>query len=118
MSTESEIINALNSMGVFAKVRYLVAESDPDSVPTALPLAVLNAGTKDFAAFATFCGSGSVALESWVLNIYVSAESGAVGLRDLVEDVVEALLGIVMVDETVEAYDSELRAYTAELTLS
>lgn len=117
-STEQDIVDALVATGEFTKVRYLVADSDPDSTPTALPLAVLTDGGKDFSAFATMCGGGDVALENWVLNIYVSTESGAVGLRDLSSKVVLALVGIAMVDETTSTYDSELRAYTTEFILS
>jgi hypothetical protein len=117
-STEQDIVDALVAMGDFAKVRYMVADSDPDTAPTLMPLAVLTDDGKDFSAFATMCGGGEVALESWVLNIYVSTESGAVGLRDLTSRVVLALAGIAMVDETTSTYDSELRAYTTELLLS
>lgn len=118
MSTESDIVDALVATGAFAKVRYLVADSDPDSVPSVVPLAVLSDGGKNFAEFATMCGGGDVALETWFLNIYVASEAGATGLRTLLDTTRSALLGIAMIDDITESYDSELRAYTAELTLS
>jgi hypothetical protein len=109
-----EIIDAITALGLFVKVRYLVAEADSDLVPTDLPLCVLADGGRDYTIGATFCGS-SLFLQSYEMTLLARTAQEA---RDLAAAVQGALLGIVTFDSTIESYDSDLRAYAVEIQLS
>lgn len=114
MSTEQDIIAAITALGLFDKVRYLVAEADPATEPTLLPICVLADGGRNYEDYKTFCGS-DLFLQTYTLAILAET---ATQVRDLTGAVSAALVGIVTVDAVTEAYDPELRAYGAELVLS
>lgn len=114
MSTEDDILTAINSLNLFKKVRYLVAEADTELTPTQLPIFVLDDAGADLSQFATFCGT------DLMVHTYTGTIIGktAAEVRDLTTKVSIALKGIAALDSVAESYDSELRAYVAELTLS
>lgn len=114
MTTEQQIMDAINALNLFDKVRYLVAEADPATEPTALPICVLADGGRDYADFKTFCGS-DLYIQTYTLAILAQT---AQEVRDLTVSVSTALVGIVTVDAVTEAYDPDLRAYGAELVLT
>lgn len=115
MSQVSEIITAIAALGLFTKVRYLVAEADPDDVPTDLPLCVLSDGGKDFDGLKTFCGSGDLYIQSYEMVILAQASDE---LDTLIAAVQTALIGQITLDSATLSYDPDLRAYSAELTWS
>jgi hypothetical protein len=114
MSTETDILGPVQSLGLFKRVNYLVAPADSDLVPTQLPIFVLEDGGADTGQFATFCGTDLV-VHTYTATII--AETAA-QVRDLTGQVSIALKGIAALDGVTESYDSELRAFIAELTLS
>lgn len=114
MGQEADIIAAITATGLFAKVRYIVAESDPDTEPTVLPICVLGDAGKDFQDLQTFCGS-ELYIQRY--EMVILAESAA-EVSALTDSVSIALKGIVGIDGVVNTYDSELRAYSAEIEWS
>lgn len=115
MSQVSEIIAAITALALFTKVRYLVAEADPDDVPTELPLCVLSDGGRDFEGLKTFCGGGDLYIQTYEMVILAQASDE---LDTLIAAVQGALIGQVTLDSTSLTYDQDLRAYSAELTWS
>ena len=114
MTIEQTIIQALNGITGFAKVRYLVAEADPDTAPTDLPLCVLSDGGRNYGDFQTFCGSE---LFSQEFNLTIIAKTAAEA-SDLADQVSIALLGIAALDSVSLSFDEDLRAFVAEIVLS
>lgn len=114
MSQEAEIIAKIEALGLFAKVRYIVAEADPDTIPTELPLCVLQDGGTDFEDLQTFCGS-ELFIQRYTMVIMANT---AAEVRDLTVAVSTALKGIVGIDGSVRSYDPELRVYSAEVDWS
>jgi hypothetical protein len=114
MATEREIIDAIVALGLFAKVRYLVAEADSDNVPTDLPLCILADGGSDYTIGATFCGNN---LFAQVYEMTIFAKT-AQEVRTLAQSVQLALAGIAVFDASLESYDPDLRAFVSEITLS
>ncbi len=114
MTVEQTIIKALNGITGFSKVRYLVAEADPDTAPTDLPLCVLSDGGRNYGDFKTFCGSE---LFSQEFNLIIIAKTAA-KVRDLTGQVSIALHGIAALDSVSESFDEDLRAFVAEIVLS
>lgn len=114
MATEREIIDAVSALGLFAKVRYLVAEADSDNIPTRLPLCILADAGRDYSVGATFCGS-DLFVQAYEMTLFAET---AQEVRSLAESVQLALAGIALFDSTLESYDPDLRAFTTEITLS
>jgi len=114
MATETEILNAIEATSLFTKVRWLVAESDAETIPTQLPLFVLEDNGADLTQFATFCGTDIV--EHTYTGTIIAKTAAEV--RDLTNKVSIALKGIAALDDVAESYDSDLRAFTGELTIS
>jgi hypothetical protein len=114
MATEREIIDAVNALGMFAKVRYLVAEADADNVPTDLPLCILADGGRDYTVGQSFCGTSMFA-QTYDMTIFAKT---AQEVRSLSQSVQLALAGIAVFDASLESYDPDLRAFVSEITLS
>ena len=114
MATETEILTIVTALNVFVKARYLVAEADSETTPTQLPIFVLNDGGSDLSQFATFCGTDLV---DRTFEAVIIAETAA-EVRSLTNQVSTALKGVVALDSVSESYDSELRAFVGEITLS
>lgn len=111
---EKIIIDAVTGLGVFAKVRWLIAESDSDDVPTELPLFVLSDAGRDFAAAATFCGSDfSIRNYSAIIIAKTAAD-----VRALFEQCRGVLSGVANVTGATDGYDSEIGAFTCEISLT
>lgn len=115
MSEVSDIIDAITATGLFSKVRWIVAEADPDTQPTDLPLCIVGDGGRDFDGLKTFCGGGDLFLQSYSMSI-LAEDSVAVDTLTLA--VQTALIGIVSMDSNEITYDPDLRAYAAESTWS
>jgi hypothetical protein len=115
MSTETEIIDAIEATTLFAKVRWLVAEADADTIPTILPLFILEDGGADLSQFATFCGTDPDLIVHEYRGTIIAKTAAEV--RDLTVKVSIALKGIAALDGVTESYDSDLRAFIGELTI-
>jgi hypothetical protein len=111
---EKIIVDAINALGVFDKVRWLIAESDSDAEPTALPLFILSDAGRDFTAAQTFCGS-DFSIRNY--SAIIIAESAA-DVRSLFEQCRTALSGIANITGSSDSYDSESGAFTCEISLT
>lgn len=114
MSLESDIVSAVNSLGLFSKARYLVMESTQDNDPTPLPFFVLGGAQTDDQSFRTFCGS-ALTVRSYEATI--GADTTA-DLQDAVSQVKTALAGIVSVVAVTDDFDEQGGFYFSLLTLS
>ena len=118
MATEIEtrILAAITALGVFTQVRYLVATSESENAPTALPIFVYSDGGRDYEAFRTFCGT-SPDLYIQTINAVILADTSAQA-RALTRQAVVALEGIATFVEGSDTFDEELNAYVSEITLT
>jgi hypothetical protein len=115
MATETEIILAVESLNLFSKVRWLVAEADAETIPTQLPLFILEDNGADLAQFATFCGTDAELVDHEYTATIIAKTAAEV--RDLTNKVSIALKGIAALESANESYDSDLRAFIGELTI-
>lgn len=113
---ESKILNAITALGVFSKVRYLVAASESENEPTQLPLFIYSDGGRDFEAFRDFAGtSSSVFIQR--INVAIIADTAA-QVRALSKQAVSALTDIAVYVEGTDTFDEELNAYVSELSFT
>lgn len=112
---EKIIIDAIVATGLFAKVRYLVAESDADDVVTSLPIFVLSDAGRDFTAALTFCGTGGFCIRNFEALILAETAEQA---RSLEQSCYTALLGIVNITSARASYDEDLGCFATELSLT
>lgn len=113
-NAEKTIIDALIALNIFTKVRYLVIGADNENQPEVLPWAVLTDGGRDFGEFATMCGSDTV-VQSMELTIMANSASEA---RTLADAAIGAIKSLAAVESSVDSYDSTLRAYQCDITLT
>jgi hypothetical protein len=111
---EKVIIDAIDALGVFAKVRWLVAESDSEDMPTDLPLFVLSDSGRDLTAGKTFCGQGYIIRN---FQAIIMADTAA-QVRTLFEQCWAALSGVASITGATDSYDSEIGAFVCEMTLT
>ena len=113
MALEGEIVAALDALGVFATVNYIVTEAGDATTPEALPWAVLQDSGREFSEFATMCGSSEYQ-QSFVLTITAKTAEDA---RALSDQAVAALDGLVYLDSADDSYNAELRAFQCDVQL-
>lgn len=111
---EKTIIDTIASLALFTKVQYLVIGADSEKQPEVLPWAVLTDGGRDFGEFATMCGSDT-AVQTLELTIMAATAADA---RSLSNSVISALGSLAAIESAVDSYDSDLRAYQCDITLT
>lgn len=118
MATEIEtrIYNAVNALGVFAQVRFLVAPAESEQSPTALPIFVFSDGGRDYEAFRTFCGVDPD-LYIQTINAVIIADTAAQA-RSLTKQVTTALAAIASLTDCTDTFDEELNGYLSEMTFT
>lgn len=114
--TETKMVAAINALSLFTKVRYIVAESDSEILPTELPLCIISDLGRDFSIGRTFCG---VDLNVFIqqFSVLIIADTAA-QVRSLSTSVIGALADIVTISDTIDTFDDELAAFVSELTFT
>jgi hypothetical protein len=113
MSIESDIIDAITALGLFTRVRYLVATGESETDPIQKPLFVLTDGGRDFTAAQTFCGT-TIAIHNFDAMIMATTSAEC---RSLFESCRSALQTIANVTAAVDSYDESSGAYICNFTL-
>lgn len=110
---EKIIIDAITALGIFAKVRYLIAEADSENEPTELPIFVLSDDGRDYSAAQTFCGN-TLAISNY--SAIIIAESAS-ECRSLFNQSLIGLIGIATVTGAADSYDEDISAFMTTISL-
>lgn len=110
---EKIIIDAITALGIYSKVRYLIAEADSENVPTELPIFVLSDAGRDYSAAQTFCGNTLVISK---FSAIIIADTAA-NCRSLFNQSLIGLLGIATVTSATDSYDEDISAFMTEFEI-